>query len=236
MSELAKRLPDDLLERRDRMRNASESALRFNLAETHADESLKRLCSRVSDGGTDGAPVRGAIGVGEREPGSGSTRDDERAVVGSAVVGAAEGEEIGDEVFAAFAATLEIVDVQVYARARVASNAHVCVHVPDVLSVALRHLDDFGTDLDELPASLLRGPATALANRERDLVARAPRVPIPRKGLPTEQQKSCVVVERAPPRHAESSPSLRDKSPKPRLTARGAAGGARAASPESPRA
>ena len=204
----------------------------------------------------------------------------------SAVVGPAEGEEIGDEVFPAFAAPLEMVrlrkdrvpatgdatfrtvsaqdraprcgrdglggaggtraqvganvrvvsNAHVCASVRVVSNAHVCVHMPDVLSVALRHLDDFGTDLDELPASLLRGPATALANRERDLVARAPRVPIPRKGLPTEQQKSCVVVERAPPRHAESSPSLRDKSPKPRLTARGAAGGARAASPESPRA
>jgi len=49
--------------------------------------------------------------------------------------------------------------------------AHVGVNVADVLPVALRHLDDFGTDFDELPAALLRCPAAALANRERDLVA-----------------------------------------------------------------
>src|SRR6187399_1684083 len=108
MSELAKRLPDDLLERRDRMRNAGESAVGFGFAKAHTNEGLKRLCACVSDGGTDGAAVRSAIGVGEREPGSGRARDDERAVVGSAVVGAAQGEEIGDQVFPAFAATLEV--------------------------------------------------------------------------------------------------------------------------------
>ena len=108
-SELAKRLPNDLFERTDGMRNACQSALRFTLAEAHADESLKRLRACVSDGGTDGAAVRSAIGVGEKEPGSGRARDDERAVVGSAVVGPAQGEEIGDEVFPAFAATLEMV-------------------------------------------------------------------------------------------------------------------------------
>src|SRR4029079_8708252 len=109
MSELAKRLPDDLLERRDRMRNAGESAVGFGFAKAHTNEGLKRLCACVSDGGTDGAAVRSAIGVGEKEPGSGSARDDERAVVGSAVVSAAEGKEIGDEVFPAFTATLEMV-------------------------------------------------------------------------------------------------------------------------------
>ena len=51
------------------------------------------------------------------------------------------------------------------------TRAHVCVHVADVLPVALGHLDDFGTDFDELTATLLRCPAAALANRERDLVA-----------------------------------------------------------------
>ncbi|HEX5098889.1 MAG TPA: hypothetical protein VFV94_05290 [Polyangiaceae bacterium] len=52
--------------------------------------------------------------------------------------------------------------------------AHVGVHVPDVLRVALRHLDDFGTDFDGLTATLLRGPSAALANGERNLVAGAP--------------------------------------------------------------
>ena len=48
--------------------------------------------------------------------------------------------------------------------------AHVGVHVPDVLPVALRHGEDFGTDLDALTATLLFCPAAALTNRERDLV------------------------------------------------------------------
>ena len=70
-----------------------------------------------------------------------------------------------------YASVRVVSHAHVYASVRVVSHAHVCADVPDVLSVALRHLDDFGTDLDELPASLLRCPATALANRERDLIA-----------------------------------------------------------------
>ncbi|HWP07590.1 MAG TPA: hypothetical protein VNN72_17690, partial [Polyangiaceae bacterium] len=64
-----------------------------------------------------------------------------------------------------------------------ANGAHVCVNVSEVLPVALRHLDDFGTDLDGFAAPLLRRPAAALANRERDLIARAPRFPVPVEGL-----------------------------------------------------
>jgi hypothetical protein len=70
------------------------------------------------------------------------------------------------------------------------------VHVPNVLSVALHHLEDFGSDLDELTATLLRSPAAALAHRESDLVARAPGFPIAVEGLPAEQQEGCVFVER----------------------------------------
>jgi hypothetical protein len=49
----------------------------------------------------------------------------------------------------------------------------VYVHVPDVLPVALGHLEYFGTDFDELTATLLLRPTAGLANRERDLIARA---------------------------------------------------------------
>ena len=91
------------------MRNACQSALRFTLAEAHADESLKGFRSHVGDSGADGAAIGSTVGVGKGAPSRRSARDDERAVVGSAVVGAAEGEEIGDEVFPAFAAPLEMV-------------------------------------------------------------------------------------------------------------------------------
>jgi len=37
---------------------------------------------------------------------------------------------------------------------------HVGVHVPDVLPVALRHFDDFGTDFDELTATYRNTRAT----------------------------------------------------------------------------
>jgi len=43
-------------------------------------------------------------------------------------------------------------------------RAHVGVNVADVLPITLGHLDDFGTDFDELTATLLRRPAAALAN------------------------------------------------------------------------
>ena len=61
--------------------------------------------------------------------------------------------------------------IHVVANIAVAADAHVCVNVSDVLPVALRYLDDFGTDLDGFAAPLLRCPTAALANRERDLIA-----------------------------------------------------------------
>jgi hypothetical protein len=70
------------------------------------------------------------------------------------------------------------------------------VHVPNVLPVALRHLDDFRTHVDELTSSLLLPPAAALANRERNLVARAPRVLRALESLTAEKQDGCVVIER----------------------------------------
>ena len=75
------------------------------------------------------------------------------------------------------------------------ADAHVGVNVSDVLPVALRQLDDFGTDLDGLAATLLPRPAAALANLERDLIARPPRVPIALEGLTAEEQDSCLFVD-----------------------------------------
>ena len=75
-------------------------------------------------------------------------------------------------------------------------RAHVGVDMPDVLRVALGHLENFGSDLDELTAALLLHSATALANRESDLVARTARVPAALERLAAEEQDGCVVVER----------------------------------------
>src|SRR6187399_794520 len=88
--------------------------------------------------------------------------------------------------------------VHVVASIAVAADAHVCVNVSDVLPVALRQLDDFGTDLDGFAATLLRRPAAALANRERDLIARAPRVPVPLEGLAAEEQHGCLLIDSLP--------------------------------------
>jgi hypothetical protein len=84
------------------------------------------------------------------------------------------------------------------ATAYVSLNAHVGIHVSDALSVALRHRDDFGTDFDGLTATLLRGAAATLADRERDLIARAPRVPVALEGMATKQQDGCVLVDGLP--------------------------------------
>jgi hypothetical protein len=68
--------------------------------------------------------------------------------------------------------------------------------VTDVLPVALRHLHDFWPDFDELTATLLRCPAAALANGERDLVARAARILGALENLTAEEQDGRVVIER----------------------------------------
>src|SRR6187399_1009576 len=78
----------------------------------------------------------------------------------------------------------------------VVQRAHVGVDMPDVLRVALGHLENVGSDLDELTAALLLHSAAALANRESDLVARTARVPAALERLATEEQDGCVVVER----------------------------------------
>ena len=75
------------------------------------------------------------------------------------------------------------------------ADAHVGVNVSDVLPVALRHRDDFGTDLDGLTAPLLSCAAAALTNRKGDLIARPPRVPVALEGLTAEEQDSCLFVD-----------------------------------------
>jgi len=77
-----------------------------------------------------------------------------------------------------------------------ASSSSIVVHVSDVLTVAFGHLEDFGTDFDELAAPLLCGPAAALANRERDLVARTAWVLGTLENLAAEEQGGCVLIER----------------------------------------
>jgi hypothetical protein len=91
------------------MRKACESAFGFTFTEAHPDEGLKRFRARVGDRGSDGAAIRSAVSVGEREPGRRRTGDDERAAVGGAVMGSAKDDEIVDEMFPALAATLEVV-------------------------------------------------------------------------------------------------------------------------------
>jgi hypothetical protein len=63
--QLAERLTDELLERVAGLWNACEGAFHLAFAEAHAGESLKRLRSRIGNGGSDGAAVARALGVGE---------------------------------------------------------------------------------------------------------------------------------------------------------------------------
>ena len=64
-SELAERVADELLEGRDGIWNACESAFDLAVAESHAGEGSKRLRTRIGSGGSDGAAVARALGVGE---------------------------------------------------------------------------------------------------------------------------------------------------------------------------
>src|SRR6185295_14233032 len=59
-----------------------------------------------------------------------------------------------------------------------------------------RHLDDFGTDVDELTATLLLCSTTALANGERDLVARSARILGALEHLTAKKQDGRIVIER----------------------------------------
>jgi len=83
-----------------------------------------------------------------------------------------------------------------YGSVGVVGRAHVGVHVPNALPVALRHRDDAGSDVEGLTATLLLRSTAALANRERDLVARAARILRTLEGLTAEEQDGRVVIER----------------------------------------
>jgi hypothetical protein len=244
-SEFAQRLPDQLLEGADPIRDLCESALGIALAEAQAPERVKGfrpyLNSSCAHRGAVARPVR----MGEMWRGSRS-RDDEPAPVDGEVMSTAKREEIfrvvvaafrpesdvmglrknrvpttGDATFAAVAAKdctpgrrwdglrsadwscahvdareFVVADTYVGTTGYFSMDAHVDVDVSDVLAVALRHLDDFRTDVDGLAATLLRCPVAALTNRERYLVARAPRIPRARECLTAEKQDGCLLVDR----------------------------------------
>ena len=69
-------------------------------------------------------------------------------------------------------------------------------HGADALSIASRHLDDFRADFDELAATVLFPAAARLANRQRNLVARATVVLGSREHLSRKEEDRSVVVER----------------------------------------
>jgi hypothetical protein len=77
------------------------------------------------------------------------------------------------------------------------ARAHVgTVYATDALRVAARHFEHLGPDLDQLALALLGGALTALAHRQRDLIARAPFIARPLQHRPSQEQQRCVVVER----------------------------------------
>jgi hypothetical protein len=106
--ELAQRLPDDLLEGRDGMRNSPERASAFTFAEAHTDDGLKRFRVHVGDRGSDRTAVRRAVSVSELELGGRSASHDERPVMRSAVMRDAKRDEIVHQVFSAFAPSHEV--------------------------------------------------------------------------------------------------------------------------------
>jgi hypothetical protein len=100
-SELAKRLPNDLLEGGDTIWDLCESAFGVALSETQAPERLKGFRTHVSSCGADDAAVGRAVRVAETRRGS-RPRDDEPAPVDSEVMGTAKREQIFGLVVAAF--------------------------------------------------------------------------------------------------------------------------------------
>jgi len=100
-SELAQRLPDELLEGGNGIRDFHESALGITLAEAEASEGLKGFRSHVGNSGAHDAAVRRAVSVEEMRRGS-RARDDEPALMNGAVMGPAERDEILGVVVAAF--------------------------------------------------------------------------------------------------------------------------------------
>jgi len=69
----------------------------------------------------------------------------------------------------------------------VGASSGIIVHVADLLPVALGHLEDFGTDFDELAATLLLSQAAGLANRECDRDSQ--QLPMPCSNLPTTRPR-----------------------------------------------
>ena len=98
--ELAKRLPDELLEGRDGDRNFGESALGITLAKAQASEGLKGFRPRIGSSWGDDATVGRAIGMSETRRRS-RARDDEPALVDGEVMSSAERNEIFGIVIAA---------------------------------------------------------------------------------------------------------------------------------------
>jgi len=111
-SKLAQRLPDELLDVGDRIRNSRERALGFSLAEAQGDQSLKGFRSRLGKSGTDRPAIGRAVGVREPQVRRGRPRDDELAVVNRAVVSRAEIDEAFEGVFAAFGPKDDVVHVR----------------------------------------------------------------------------------------------------------------------------
>jgi hypothetical protein len=100
-SELAERVPDELVEGGDGIRDLCENALGVALAEAKAQKRLKGLLPYIGSSWTDGATVRRAVGVEEARQGS-RARDDEPALVDGEMMGSAERNEIVGVMVATF--------------------------------------------------------------------------------------------------------------------------------------
>ena len=100
-SELAQRLPNELLNGRDGSRTSCESALGVTLAEAKASERLKGFRPNIGSSWGDGATVGRAVRVRETRRGRGAG-DDEPALVDGEVVGSAKRNEIFGVVISAF--------------------------------------------------------------------------------------------------------------------------------------
>jgi hypothetical protein len=70
------------------------------------------------------------------------------------------------------------------------TRAHVdVIDVPDVLRIALGHLDDFVAHLDELAPAVLPPLPALLANGQRHLITRTPVVPRPAECQPRQREQ-----------------------------------------------
>jgi len=93
-SELAERLADELVERGTGLWNACKGAFGLAVAEAHAREGSKGFRTHIGNGGSDGAAIGSAVGVGELQVRGRRACDDELAVVDAVVVGYAERHEV----------------------------------------------------------------------------------------------------------------------------------------------